>query len=100
MEMNQCCLHKSKVVHEGEREIRPKWPAIYTFLERGKWWQRRTISVVWRTILTDTIGCLVSNNIGDLFQIQSFWHLLECPVPFASFLLPVVYFVVEIASMC
>jgi hypothetical protein len=30
--MNQCCLHKSKVVHEGEREIRPKWPAIYTFL--------------------------------------------------------------------
>jgi hypothetical protein len=36
--MNQCCLHKSKGVHEGEREIRPKWPAIYTFLkkERGR----------------------------------------------------------------
>ena len=24
----------------GEREIRPKWPAIYTFLERDKWWQK------------------------------------------------------------
>jgi hypothetical protein len=26
--------------------------------------------------------------------------LLECPVPFVSTLLPVIYFVVEIASMC
>ena len=24
----------------GEREIRPKWPAIYTFLGRDKWWQK------------------------------------------------------------
>jgi hypothetical protein len=36
---------KVTVVHEREREIRPKWPAIYTFLGRGKRWQRRTISV-------------------------------------------------------
>jgi hypothetical protein len=27
----------------GEREIRPKWPAIYTFLGRGKWWQKAAI---------------------------------------------------------
>jgi hypothetical protein len=35
--------NKSKVVHEGEREIRPRWPAIYTFLGRGKWWQKAAV---------------------------------------------------------
>jgi hypothetical protein len=81
-----------------EREIRPKWPAIYTFLGRGKWWQpsnnigclannigrlannigkqyrlfgeqyRQTVPDVWQT----TLVVWWSNNVGDLFQIQSF----------------------------
>jgi hypothetical protein len=31
---------KVKQYMRGEREIRPKWSAIYTFLGRGKWWQK------------------------------------------------------------
>ena len=29
---DQCCLHKSKVVHEREKRMRPDWPPIYTIL--------------------------------------------------------------------
>ena len=43
-----------------EREIRPKWPAIYTFLGRGKWWQRRTSSVVrW----SNKFGCSMVEQV-------------------------------------
>jgi hypothetical protein len=48
----------------GEREIRPKWPAIYTFLGRGKWWQP-----------SNNIGCLansigrLANNIGKQYRL-------------------------------
>jgi hypothetical protein len=56
----------------GKREIRPKWPAIYTFLGRGKWRQKAAVC-------------------GLRFAV--------CQLQIAL-LLPAVYFVVEIASMC
>jgi hypothetical protein len=56
----------------GEREIRPKWPTIYTFLGRGKWWQNAAVC-------------------GLRFAV------VNCKLPF---LLPASYFVVEIASIC
>jgi hypothetical protein len=54
----------------GKREISPKWPAIYTFLGRGKWRQKAAVC-------------------GLRFAV--------CP---SALLPPAVYFVVEIASMC
>jgi hypothetical protein len=48
----------------GEREIRPKWPAIYTFLERGKRWQP-----------SNNIGRL-ANNIGEQYQLFGKQHRL------------------------
>jgi hypothetical protein len=56
----------------GKREIRPKWPAIYTFLGRGKWRQKAAVCGLWFAVC----------------QLQ------------IALLLPAVYFVVEIASMC
>ena len=29
---DQCCLYKSRIVHEREKGMRPNWPPIYTIL--------------------------------------------------------------------
>jgi hypothetical protein len=89
----------------GKREIRPKWPAIYTFLGRGKWWQSRTISlfgsqtsaVVW---WSNKFGYLVVEQVRCFISDPILLALARMSSAFCFFLLPVVYFVTEIASMC
>jgi hypothetical protein len=74
------CLHKSKVVHERGKRNQTQMACYIYFSGKGQMvatveqyrlfgeQYRRTISVVWRT----TSVVWWSNNIGDLFQIQSF----------------------------
>jgi hypothetical protein len=57
----------------GKRETRPKWPAIYTFLGRGKRWQpSNNIGCLANNIgcLANNIGCL-ANNIGEQYRLFS-----------------------------
>jgi hypothetical protein len=80
----------------GEREIRPKWPAIYTFLGRGKQWQKsNNLSV--RCSRMVGVWCLIIRNcrtsivkIGWCLTVVGVWQfisdpfLLACSMLFAS----------------
>jgi hypothetical protein len=79
----------------GEREIRPKWPAIYTFLGRGKRWQPSNKFGVW---WSNKFGCLVVEQIRWFISNPILLALARMSSAFCFLFASC--FVLEIASTC
>jgi hypothetical protein len=95
--MNQFCSHKSKVVHERGKRFQTQMACYIYFSGKGQMVAMSNDIGVW---WSNKFGCLVVKQVRMFISNQILLALARMSSVFCFLLLPVVYFVVEIASMC
>jgi hypothetical protein len=95
--MNQFCSHKSKVVHERGKRFQTQMACYIYFSGKGQMVAMSNDIGVW---WLNKFGCLVVKQVRMFISDPILLALARMSSVFCFLLLPVVYFVVEIAYMC